>query len=297
MPAEVASEFLDPHALTRLLSLPLEARGPMEGSVSGRHQSPHRGSSVEFAEYRKYVPGDDVRHVDWRVYARSDRFYMKEFEADTNLRCCLVLDASGSMKFGGAHGTKFAYARKLAGALAYLAMHQGDAVGLACCSAAVIRDIPPRRNAAHLKNIFGALSETNPGGATGLVAALHQIAEKVRRRALVIVFSDLFADPAALLSCFQHLRFRKHDVAVFHLLDRAEMDFAFDRPTRFVDLEDGSSLLVEPGLIRGPYQEALARYLERLKQGCREYRVDYQRVTTDQEPERVLADFLVARTR
>jgi hypothetical protein len=141
------------------------------------------------------------------------------------------------------------------------------------------------------------LRVTTPGGATGLIAALHQIAERVRRRALVIVFSDLFAEPAGLLSCFQHLRFRKHDLAVFHLLDPVEREFAFDRPTRFVDLEDGSSVLVEPGLIRSQYQEALREYLERLKQGCREYRVDYRLVTTDQDAEKVLADFLLARAR
>ena len=176
-------------------------------------------------------------------------------------------------------------------------MHQGDAVGLACCSAELITDIPPRRNAAHLKNIFGAMSNTQPAGETGLIAALHQIAEKIRRRALVIVFSDLFADPTALLSCFQHLRFRKHDLAIFHLLDKAETDFAFDRPTRFVDMEDGSSLLVEPSLVRTQYQAALTGYLARLKQGCREYRVDYRQITTDQDPEKVLADFLLARTR
>lgn len=297
MAAVDTKDFLDPRVLSRLLSLSLEARSPMEGTVSGRHQSPHRGSSVEFAEYRKYVPGDDVRHLDWRVYARTDRFYMKEFEADTNLRCYLVLDASGSMNYQAEHGTKFGYARKLAAALAYLAMHQGDAVGLACCSAELVRDIPPRRNAAHLQNIYRVLAETTPSGTTGLVAGLHQIAERIRRRALVLVFSDLFAEPGELLRCFQHLRFRKHDVAVFHLLDRTELEFGFDRPTRFVDLEDGSTVLVEPSLIREQYQAAVHAYLERLRDGCRENRVDYRLVTTDRDVERVLADFLLARLR
>ena len=178
MPETSTREFVDPKVLSRLLNLPLVARGPMEGSVSGRHQSPHRGSSVEFAEYRKYVAGDDTRHLDWRVYARSDRFYMKEFEADTNLRCYLVLDCSGSMSFAAAHGTRFAYARRLAATLAYLAMHQGDAVGLTCCAAKTLKDIPPRRNPAHLRQIFNTLAEVAPAGETGLVAALHQLARK-----------------------------------------------------------------------------------------------------------------------
>lgn len=290
-------EFLDPKVLAQLLNLPLVARGPMEGSISGRHQSPHRGSSVEFAEYRKYVAGDDTRHLDWRVYARSDRFYMKEFEADTNLRCYLVLDCSGSMRFEAGHGSRFAYARRLAATLAYLVMHQGDAVGLSCCAADTVTDIPPRRNAAHLKNIFNALGDAEPAGATGLVPALHQLAEKIRRRALVVIFSDLFSDPVALLKCFQHLRFRKHDLAVFHLLDRAELDFACDRPTRFVDLEDESVLLVEPSLVTRQYHGALEQYLAEVRDGCRQHHTDYHLVTTDQPIDKVLGEFLLARMR
>jgi len=287
MPAPLQHEFLDPRALARLAQLELVARSPMEGSVSGRHQSPHRGSSVEFAEYRKYVTGDDPRHLDWRVVARSDRFYLKEFEADTNLRCYLVLDCSGSMAFGG----KLAYARRLAATLAYLAVHQGDAVGLTCGP----REIPPRRNPAHLQHIKTVLAEAAPAGPTHLIADLHALAEKIRRRALVIVFSDCFADPVALLNCFQHLRFRKHDLAVFHLLDRAEIDFHFDRPIRFVDMESTASVVAEPGLIDARYRAAVDGYLATLRDGCREFKVDYRRVITDEDYEQVLATFLLAR--
>ncbi len=295
MAERIQREFLDSAVLARLSQLELVARGPMEGSVSGRHQSPHRGSSVEFAEYRKYVPGDDPRHLDWRVLARSDRFYLKEFEADTNLRCYLVLDCSGSMAFGADAQTKFAYARRLAATLAYLAMLQGDAVGLTCCGQKIARDIPPRRNPAHLQHIFDALAATAPSGETGLVAALHTLAEKIRRRALVIVFSDLFCDPAELLHCFQHLRFRKHDLAVFHLLDRMELEFRFDRPIRFVDMETSASVVAEPGLIFPRYRAALDQYLDTMRKGCREFKVDYRLTTTDQNYEKVLADFLLAR--
>lgn len=295
MAERIQRDFLDSAVLARLSQLELVARGPMEGSVSGRHQSPHRGSSVEFAEYRKYVAGDDPRHLDWRVLARSDRFYLKEFEADTNLRCYLVLDCSGSMAFGADAQIKFAYARRLAATLAYLAMLQGDAVGLTCCGQKTVRDIPPRRNPAHLQHIFDALAATTPSGETGLVAALHTLAEKIRRRALVIVFSDLFSDPAALLHCFQHLRFRKHDLAVFHLLDRMELDFKFDRPIRFVDMETSASVVAEPGLIFPRYRAALDQYLDTMRKGCREFKVDYRLVTTDQNYEKVLADFLLAR--
>jgi len=291
----VQRDFVDSGVLARLSHLPLVARGPMEGSVAGRHTSPHRGSSVEFAEYRKYVPGDDIRHLDWRVYARSDRFYMKEFEADTNLRCYLVLDTSASMGFSANHGTKLAYARRLAAVLAYLAMIQGDAVGLTCCGKDVTKDIPARRRPAHLRNIFDAMAEATPTGETGLVKALHELAEKIRRRAMVIVFSDLFSGPVELLHCFEHLRFRKHDLVVFHLLDRAEMEFKFDRPIRFVDLESAHSLVAEPGLIAPRYRDALKNYLGAVRHGCLEWKVDYRLVTTDQDYEKVLSDFLVAR--
>jgi uncharacterized protein (DUF58 family) len=291
MPPPVQREFLDPAVLARLARLELCARGPMEGSVSGRHQSPHRGASVEFAEYRKYVQGDDPRHLDWRVVARSDRFYLKEFEADTNLRCHLVVDCSGSMAFGD----KLAYARRVAGTLAYLAMLQGDAVGLTCCRADIALDVPARRNPAHLRHIFDALGKQAPEGPTGLVKALHTLADKIRRRAMVIVISDLFHDPEDLLHCFRHLHYRKHDLAIFHLLHRDEIAFEFDRPIRFVDLESTGSLVAEPTVIQPRYRQELEAYLHRLRTGCYEFKVDYRQVVTDQSYEKVLADFLLAR--
>ena len=287
----VQREFLDPAALARLSRLELRARWPMEGNIAGRHKSPHRGASVEFAEYRKYVPGDDPRFLDWRVLARSDRYYLKEFEADTNLRCHLALDTSGSMGYGD----KFAYARKLAATLGYLAVQQGDAVGLLGCGPQAHVDIPPSRKPAHLKALFDSMAGLSPAGATGLVAALNALAEKIRRRALVVVISDLFCDPTELLHSFQHLRFRKHDVAIFHLLHRSELTFAFDRPIRFVDMENRASLIAEPGVVFPRYREALERYLDRLRHGCREFKADYRLVVTDQDYEQVLADFMRAR--
>src|SRR5438105_11608841 len=176
--------FLDAQVLSRLAAIPLSARRPMMGTVSGRHPSPHRGSSVEFAEYRKYVPGDDLRRVDWRVYGGSDRFYVKEFEADTNLRCCLILDTSGSMAFGSTGVSKIEYARKLAGSLAYLAVQQGDAVGISCVAKGIMRSLPPTRNPAHLPTIFDILEEAKPEGETRLPSVLHELAETIRQRAL-----------------------------------------------------------------------------------------------------------------
>ncbi len=243
MPEERQRSFLDPKVVARLSAIPLSARRAMLGNVSGRHASPHRGSSVEFAEYRKYVPGDDLRRLDWRVYGRSDRFYVKEFEADTNLRMVLVVDTSGSMDFGSTGVTKLQYAQRVAATLSYLGIQQGDAVGLACVADRVIHNIPPKRNPAHLTTLFNTLEQTAPRGDTQLAKILHELAETVRQRALIIILSDLFIDPVILRDCFEHLRFRKHDVSAFHLLDPEELQFAFQRPTRFLDMEGGTANL------------------------------------------------------
>ena len=297
MAEDAASKFLDFQAVARLMAQPLMSRFPMEGTVTGHHKSPHRGSSVEFAEYRNYVPGDDLRRLDWRVLGRTDRYYLKEYEAETNLRCYLVLDCSGSMGFGGAHGSKLDYAKRLAATLAYLTVHQGDAAGLIAIGEKMVSEVPPRRNPAHLKNIFDAMEKVQPKGETGLLAALHELAEKVRRRALVVIFSDFFCDLEPLLSCFQHFRFEKHDLTVFHLLDRVELDFRFERPVRFVDLESSFSLVTEPGVIREEYLRQLQGFMAQLRAVCHEFKAEYHQVVTDQNYEKVVADFLVERAR
>ncbi len=287
--------LLDPAVLTRLMGQPLLTRLPMEGTVSGQHRSPHRGSSVEFAEYRNYVPGDDLRRLDWRVFARSDRFYMKEFEAETNLRCYLVIDGSGSMGFQMRHGRKIDFAKRLAATLTYLVIHQGDAAGLICSGEKVSMEIPPKRTPAHVQLILEHLDKVEPAGETGLIAALHELAEKARPRGLVLIFSDCFTDLEPLLQAVQHLRFRKHDVALFHLLDAAELQFEFERPVRFVDLEGGRAIVTEPNLIRQEYLRQLNAFLDRLRQGCREFKAEYRLVRTDTDYQKALADFLTER--
>ncbi len=291
------SELVDPKAVARLMRAQLHSRLPMSGAMSGQHKSPHKGSSVEFAEYRKYVPGDDIRLLDWRVYARSDRFYLKEFEADTNLRAWFVVDCSGSMAYGSAGATKLDYARRMVATLSYMLVQQGDAVGLTCFSEKTFADIPARRNPAHLGNIFDGLGKLKPKGQTALVPALHALAERIPQRGLVLIFSDFFTPVETLVPCFQHLRFRKHDLAVFHLLDRAELKFDFTHPTRFVDLETQSALLAEPEIVRGRYFDELNRYLERLKSGCRELKAEYRRIVTDEDYEQSVSRFLVERSR
>ncbi len=287
--------FLDSGMLSRLAAVPLLARRPMIGGVSGRHTSPHRGSSVEFAEYRKYVPGDDLRRLDWRVWGRTDRNYVKEYEADTNLRLCLVVDSSGSMGYGSTGITRIEFARRIAGTLAFLACRQGDAVGISCVAESVVRNLPPRRNPAHLRLVLDALEEVRPQGASRLPQVLHEIAETVRQRALVVILSDLFMEPEELAGALGHLRFRRHDVALFHLLDPQEIRFDFRRPTRFLDMEGGSPLFADPLDISARYQQALATWLGAIRGIVLEQGIDHQQVSLDEDCEKVLARFLVGR--
>lgn len=294
--AEAKHPFLDPKVLARLLALPLHARHAMIGSVSGKHRSPVRGSSLEFAQYRKYVPGDDTRRLDWRTWGRTDRFYIKEFEADTNLRLCLVLDASGSMAFGKPGHTRFDYARKLCGTLAYLAAQQGDGVGLWTVSGDRSQEIPAKRGASHLGLVLDQMGGLKPGGQTNLLSALHNAAEKITQRALVVIVSDLFVQPVELKSALQHLRFRRHDVAVLHLLDQVELDFDFDRPARFVDMEGGEHVLADPSLVAKQYRDAVRTYFTELDDVVRTTAVDYHRVKLHENYDDVLARFLLGRT-
>ncbi len=295
MGANESTGLVDSAVLGRLSRLTLNARLPMAGSVAGLHRSATRGSSIEFAEYRKYVQGDDIRHVDWRVFARTDRFYIKEFEADTNLRCCLVLDVSGSMGFTGAHGSRLDYAKRMLATLAHLLVHQGDAAGLVCFSDGALHEIPPRDSPSHLRVLFDTIADVQAQGRTRIIKAIHDLSEKIRQRALVIVFSDFLTPLDDLLGCFEHMRFRKHDLAVFHLLDRQEFDFVFDRPIRFTDMEGTGHILADPAVIKADYQRELDRYLATMEHGCREFGVDYHRVFTDMDYEAAIAAFLLKR--
>lgn len=291
--------FLDPRVLARLLPLPLHARHAMIGNVSGKHRSPVRGSSIEFAQYRKYVPGDDTRRLDWRMWGRSDRYFIKEFEADTNLRLCLIVDASGSMGFKHSpqpNDTRLDFAKRLAGSLAYLGAEQGDAVGFWSMNAKQQQEIPAKRGASHLGLVLDALADLKPTGETRIVESLHAAAEKLKQRALIVIISDLFVQPADLKPALQHLRFKKHDVAVFHLLDQQELDFDFDRPARFVDLEGNEPVLADPSDIARQYREAVRQYLIDIDDLVRNTGIDYHRVKLHEKYDDVLAKFLLGRT-
>ncbi|WP_182866343.1 DUF58 domain-containing protein [Stieleria mannarensis] len=292
-PNTATESFFDPVLAERLSAIPLTTRQSMLGTVSGRHQSPHRGSSVEFAEYRRYQPGDDLRRLDWRAYGRSDRYYVKEFEADTNLRLVLVVDGSGSMGFGD----KLHAARQIASTLAYIAIGQGDAAGMICASESDSQLLPPRRIAGQTSLLFERLKSIEAAGMTTLEQTLHRLAEMIRQRALIVVISDLLFEPSALRSAIEHLAFCKHDVALFHLMDPSELQPNWDRPIRLEDMEGEESMLVDPDEIAAGYEEAVREFLEKVERISRETSADYHRVMLDRPIEESLMRFLAGRAR
>jgi uncharacterized protein (DUF58 family) len=299
MPAPPDSpSSLDPTALARFGRLELIARLVVEGVMAGLHKSPFKGFSVEFAEHRQYGPGDEIRHIDWRAFGKSDRYYVKEYEEETNLKAYLVVDSSGSMGYAGRTASKFEHARRLAAALAYLAISQRDAVGLVTFDDAVRAMIPPRSAPGHFSTVCKVLEETRPGGETPLSGILHALAERIRRRGLVIVLSDGFDRLDDLTSALRHLRHRHHEVLFFHTLAPEEEEFPFRRPARFRDLErPGHDLRVDPLAFRAAYLERFRAFCEGLKERVRGMDADYHRASTAEPVERTLLDYLASRSR
>ncbi len=293
--------ILDSEVLSRLKPLGLNARQPMLGDVSGRHRSPLRGSSLEFAEYRNYVPGDDTRRLDWRAWARSDRYFVKEHEADTNLRLSVVLDSSGSMNYPlrkpmGEATTRFDYMKRMAACLAWLASEQGESVGLAAIHKKNPVDLAPRRGARHLGHLVEQIEELSAGEDLAIADALHHVADRLPRRSLVVLFTDLFTDLEELQPAIDHLRWRRHDVTIFHLLEPSELEFDFDQPVKLLDLEGGSPLLADPALMASNYREVVQKYLKKVSEMVNRSDIDYHRVDLDQPYEELLSQFLLRRS-
>ncbi|MBS3733666.1 MAG: DUF58 domain-containing protein [Phycisphaerae bacterium] len=302
MPAYM--RLLDPAALAKVHRLELIARGVVEGFVTGRHPSPYKGTSIEFAEHRPYAAGDDVRDLDWRVYGKSDRYYIKQYLEETNLRATILVDASGSMRYrGDAAATyegqalsKFEYARYLAASLTHLLIHQQDAVGLATFDTQMRGYIPARSRTSHLRAILHRLADTEPGAETALAPIFHDIAERAHRRGLVIILSDLFDDAGAILNALHHFRYRKHEVLVMHIMAEEELTFPFSRFADFRDLEvRGQDIQLDPRAVRAEYLRQLRTHIDRLEMGCGQMRVDYAQLSTRQSFDEALAGYLASR--
>lgn len=292
-------KYLSPETLSKLSGLELKARLIVEGFVSGMHRSPFHGYSVEFAEHREYVPGDDLRYVDWKVYGKSDRYYLKQFEEETNFACHILVDTSESMLYRSDQAaiSKLDYATYVAAALAYLIVQQQDAVGLATFDSQVQRVLRPSSQPSQVKQICHVLEQTPARGETALGPILHDLAERVRKRGLIILLSDLFDDAASLLMGLKHFRHRRHDVSLLQIIDPAEQDFPFEDPTLFHGLEGMPDQLTEPRSLKLAYQAEFERHLTEVRRGCRDLHMDYQLIRTDHTLDRALSAFLTSRMR
>ncbi len=291
------SPLLEPTTLAKLQGLELRARRIVEGYVAGLHRSPYRGFSNEFAEHREYAPGDDLRYVDWKVFGKTDRFYLKQFEEETNLLCYLLLDTSESMQYQGPHAplSKFAYAQCAAAALAYLVLHQRDAVGLLTFDQEIRQVIRPSSNPTQLKQLLHAMEDATATRKTRTGPIFHDLAERLGRRGIVVIVSDLFDEVESMLAGLKHLRHRRHDVLVLHVLDPAEIDFPFQQVTMFKGLEAMGEVVTEPRSIQAAYRREIQAFVKRIRAGCRAQQIDYVTIRTDQPLDAVLRMFLAAR--
>ena len=289
--------YLDPAVIARLGTMELRAKSIVEGFLTGLHRSPFKGFSVEFAEYRQYLPGDDLSTIDWKVYARSDRYYVKKYEEDTNLDCHLLLDVSASMWYASGEVSKVAYGSYLAAALAYLMKRQRDAVGLVAFDDRIVDRLPASTRPGHLKALLLALSRLQPGSKSDVSKPLHLLAEALARRSMCVLISDLLDDPAAVIKGLKHLRFRGTDVIVFNVFDPAELTFPFEQPARFKDMEDDAELLATPAAVRKEYLKRLGDMLGLYERELRGAGIDYVRLDTSQPLDMALLAYLSTRAK
>lgn len=289
--------FLSPDVLARISSLELLARTVVEGFISGLHRSPFTGFSTEFAEYRQYMPGDDLRYLDWKLLGRTDRYYIKKYRADTNSQCHILIDASASMRYTTTGISKLQYAQFLGSSLAYLANKQQDAVGLIAFDQEVRTHIPAHNRTGHMQTIFGWMERLEAGNETRLSQMLHLAAERITRRGIIVVISDFYDEPEAIISALQHLRFKGNDVIVFHVLDKNETEFEFTEPVLLEDSETEEEIHVMPDILAEGYRNTIREHIGRLRDGAAQNKIDYELLTTDKPLDYALFSFLARRAK
>ncbi len=291
MPSETGYRYLEPHALARVKNLSVVARGVVEGSATGLHASPYKGFSVEFAEHREYTPGDDPRHLDYRMLARTDRLYIKQYKEETNMRVQILLDTSGSMGYSyDGKLTKLQYASYLTAILSYLMTRQKDSVGLTTFDTKVRLDMPARSSPRHFNDMMRRLEKIEPGKQTDIAATLHRLANRFKKRCLIVLVSDLYDEPEEVIRALHHFRHRRHEVILFHVLDKAELEFPFRDLIAFHDLESNERIQVDPAYVRDAYLEQIEAFIEQYRRTCAEAQIDY--VLTDTT---VPYDFMLSR--
>jgi uncharacterized protein (DUF58 family) len=293
---QTGARFLAPEVLARINSLELVARSVVEGFISGLHRSPYLGFSTDFAEHRQYMPGDDLRHLDWKLLARTDRLYIKKYQSDTNTQIHLLIDASASMNYASAEVSKLQYAQYLASSLAYLGVRQHDSVGLHTFDEETIEHVPPGSRTGHLRTILGVIERIFPGRGTRLVEQLHRLAELLTRRGIIVLISDLYDEPERVMQALEHLRFKGNEVIVFHVLDRQEVEFDFDEPLVLEDAESEEQLHVLPDVLRDEYRRAIKLHIDALKEGAARNRIDYELLKTSEPLDAALFSYLARRS-
>jgi uncharacterized protein (DUF58 family) len=281
--------------LARIGSLDLVARSVVEGFIAGLHRSPFLGFSTDFAEHRQYMPGDDIRHLDWKLLARTDRLYIKKYQGETNTQMHLLIDSSGSMGYGSGEVTKLQYAQYLASSLAYLGIRQHDPVGLIAFNDQVVEQVRPQSKAGHLRTVLGTVERLKPERSTTIAERLHRTAELLNRRSIVVVISDLYEDPPRLLDGLEHLRFKGNEVIVFHVLDQQELDFDFNEPVLLEDAETEEQMQVLPNILRADYIRAMKQHLDAISDGTTRTKTDYEILKTSSPLDAALFSYLARR--
>lgn len=290
-------KFLTAEAAARLDNLSLVARTVVEGFIAGLHRSPYHGFSVEFSEHREYSPGDNLRYIDWMAYGRTDRYYVKQYEEETNLRCHILLDASASMSYASGEVTKFEYGSYLAASLAYLMVRQRDSVGLVTFDRDIRSRIPAGSTTVHLNRLLSELERTSPSSLTGIARAFHALAENIKKRSLIIIISDLFDDETEIFRALRHFRHKKHEVVVFHILDPWEMEFPFKQMSDFIDVETAEKIQADPRYVRQEYLKEIKAFIDTLRRGCAEGTMEYVLANTNVPFELLLTSYLDKRQR
>ncbi len=290
--------YLQPEVIAKLSNIEIKARLVVEGFITGLHRSPYHGFSVEFAEHRQYRPGDNIRHIDWKVFSRTDKYFVKQFEEETNLRSIVALDSSKSMQFASKGNiSKFEYASYLAAALSFMLVKQRDAIGLALYDTEIKKYMPPSSKPSYLNEILKLLSVTVPENETGTASALDRLAERIKRRGLVIIMSDFFDDPESVVSALKHFRHQNHEVLAFQILDPREVDFKFGHGANFVDMETGEELMTQPYQIQKSYSTAVQDFIGRIKKECLNHKIDYHLIDTSMPFDKALKEYLIKRSR
>ena len=285
-------KYLKPEIVALLNSMSLRARLVVEGYIIGQHRSPYHGFSVEFAEHRSYGPGDEIRHIDWKLFGKTDRLYVKRYEEETNLQAYVLLDTSKSMLYSSGEVSKLNYANSLVASLTYLMINQQDAAGLVQFSDKINTFIPPRSKPSHLNAILTKLDDENVDNDTRIEPVLHQMADRIKKRGLVILVSDLLDEPEEIMNGLKHFRHNNQEVIVFHILDRKELEFDFNSRTRFLDMESGDEILTEPWHIRSSYTELIIKLQDYYKRECRQQLIDYVPIFTDQYLDKGITEYL-----